>query len=77
MMEYTEVRLLEIAKKIIKMLDWYGDTRYKITKKNWVFYLIANNWWINTVETRYIYMPNLVSDLVDRLYILKIEKNEW
>lgn len=77
MMEYTDVRLLEIARKICKMLNWYWDSSYEITIKNWAFYLRANNWWINIVETRYNYMPNLVSDLVDRLYILKINQNGW
>jgi hypothetical protein len=24
-----------------------------------------------------VYAPNLVSDLVDKLYILKINQNEW
>lgn len=77
MMEYTEVRLLEIAKKICKMLNWYWDTTYNVVFKNSVFYLQANNGGINTVETKYVYAPNLVSDLVDKLYILKINQNEW
>jgi hypothetical protein len=44
--------------------------------KNSVFYLQVNNGGINTVETKYVYAPNLVSDLVDKLYILKINQNE-
>lgn len=77
MMEYTDVRLLEMARKICKMLNWYWDTSYEITIKNWAFYLRANNWGINIVETKFVYAVNLVSDLVDKLYILKINQNEW
>lgn len=76
-MEYTDVRLFEMARKICKMLNWYWDTSYEIKIKNWAFYLRANNWGINIVETKFVYAVNLVSDLVDKLYILKINQNEW
>lgn len=74
-MEYTEQRLLELAEKICKMLNSYWSTTFKVSVDKWLFYLRVDACWPSVTTSKYSYAVNLVSDLVDKLYILKMEKH--
>ena len=75
-MEYTEHRLLELAEKICKMLNWYWSATFKVSFDKWLFYLRVDNCWPTVTTSKYSYAVNLVSDLVDKLFILKLNEND-